>query len=135
MTHCGRTSNGTVEAVVTEETGRRVTRDGFGGERKFFREFRHAAGPSGKGECGARGAHRLWMAPGDCVNSYVPGNGAVRIEKPADGLLATGPAESRTGIQKQIALRVAESAPCSRCRAASATPARRTAGWRRGRWP
>jgi len=107
--NCRRISNGTVEAVMTGDVGPRVMRYGFCGGRNFFREFADQMGRSGESEWVARGGHRIWIAPEDRVRSYAPDNCAVRIEETADGVVATGPVEPSTGLEKQIGLRMASS--------------------------
>jgi hypothetical protein len=107
--NCYRISNGTVEAVVTADVGPRVMRYGFTGGQNFFKEFPGQMGRSGEPAWQPRGGHRVWIAPEDAVKSYAPDNAPVEVEVAADGVVATGPVEPLTGIEKQIALRMATS--------------------------
>ena len=105
--NCWRVSNGEVEAVVTGDVGPRVMRYGFTGGRNFFKEFADQLGGSGEPAWQPRGGHRLWIAPEDPVLSYAPDNGPVHVEPIADGVICTEPVEPLTGLEKQIALRMA----------------------------
>jgi hypothetical protein len=107
--NCYRVSNGTVEAVVTQDVGPRVMRFGFCGGQNFFKEFAGQLGRSGEAEWQPRGGHRIWIAPEDPVSTYAPDNGPVEIEVTAGGLIATEPVEALTGIEKRIELRMATS--------------------------
>ncbi len=104
-----RISNGEIEAIVTGDVGPRVMRFGFCGGQNFFREFDDQLGRTGEPEWQPRGGHRLWIAPEDPVKSYAPDNDPVNIELTSDGVIATGPVEPLTGMEKQIALRMAAS--------------------------
>jgi hypothetical protein len=102
-----RISNGEVEAIVTGDVGPRVIRFGFVGGQNFFREFEDQLGRAGEPEWQPRGGHRLWIAPEDVVKSYPADNFPVAVETAADGLTATAPVEPLTGLEKQIAIRMA----------------------------
>lgn len=106
--NCWRVSNGVVEAVVTSDIGPRVMRYGFTGEQNFFKEFTEQLGHSGEASWQLRGGHRIWAAPEDPLRTYAPDNGPVEVETTADGVICTQPPEPLTGLEKQIALRVAE---------------------------
>jgi hypothetical protein len=126
--NCYRVSNGTIEAVVTQDVGPRVMRYGFCGGQNFFKEFADQLGRSGEPEWQPRGGHRIWIAPEDPVKSYAPDNVRVEVEVTADGLIATGPVESLTGIEKRIELKMAASGTAvevtHRLRNAGSTPYR-----------
>src|SRR5947209_2215367 len=104
-----RISNGEVEAVITSAVGPRVMRYGFVGGQNFFKEFTGQLGKSGEPDWQPRGGHRLWIAPEDAVRSYAPDNGPVHIAVEGDVLTATQPVEPLTGIEKQIAVKMAPS--------------------------
>lgn len=103
-----RISNGEVEAVVTGDVGPRIIRFGFTGGQNFFREFEERLGRAGEPEWQPRGGHRLWMAPEDPVLSYPADNVPVDIALSDDCITATAPVEPLTGLEKQIAVRMAE---------------------------
>jgi hypothetical protein len=107
--NCWRVSNGVVEAVITGDIGPRVMRYGFAGGQNFFKEFAEQMGRSGEPAWQLRGGHRIWMAPEDPALTYAPDNGPVRVEPAAGGVVCTEPVEPLTGLEKQIALRMAES--------------------------
>jgi hypothetical protein len=102
-----RISNGEVEAIVTADVGPRVMRYGFVGGQNFFKEFKEQLGQSGEAGWQPRGGHRIWIAPEDPVKSYAPDNQPIGREVTEDGVIATAPAEPLTGLEKQIALRMA----------------------------
>lgn len=107
--NCYRISNGEVEAVVTSDIGPRIMRYGFVGGQNFFKEFPDQLGKSGESAWVPRGGHRVWIAPEDPVKSYAPDNGPVRIDVKGGVLTATQPVEPLTGIEKQIAVKMADS--------------------------
>jgi hypothetical protein len=104
-----RISNGEVEAIVTSDVGPRIMRYGFVGGQNFFREFEDQLGRCGEAAWQPRGGHRIWVAPEDEVRSYAPDNGPIDIALTADGVIATEPVEPLTGLEKQIAVRMAAS--------------------------
>jgi hypothetical protein len=106
--NCYRVSNGEVELIVTADVGPRIMRYGFAGERNFFKEYPEMLGRSGEKEWMIRGGHRLWRAPEDATLTYAPDNDPVKIEIKGSELVATQPVEKLTGIEKQIAVRLAE---------------------------
>lgn len=106
-TNSYRIGNGEVEAVVTGDVGPRVMRYGFVGGQNFFREFEDQLGRSGEPDWQPRGGHRIWAGPEDAVKSYAPDNGPIDIALTADSIVATEPVEPLTGLEKQIAVRMA----------------------------
>ncbi len=106
--NCYRISNGEVELIVTADVGPRIMRYGFAGERNFFKEYPEMLGRSGETQWMIRGGHRLWRAPEDATLTYALDNEPVKIEVKGSVLVATQPVEKLTGIEKQIAVRLAE---------------------------
>ncbi len=106
--NCYRISNGEVELIVTADVGPRIMRYGFAGERNFFKEYPEMLGRSGETQWMIRGGHRLWRAPEDATLTYALDNEPVKIEVKGSVLVATQPVENLTGIEKQIAVRLAE---------------------------
>ncbi len=102
-----RIANGEVEAVVTGDVGPRIMRYGFVAGQNFLHEFDGQLGRSGERDWQPRGGHRLWIAPEDRVKSYAPDNAPVDIALTADSIVATEPVEPLTGLEKQIAVRMA----------------------------
>jgi len=102
-----RISNGEVEIIVTGDVGPRVMRYGFAGGQNFFKEFDEQLGQSGEPGWQPRGGHRIWIAPEDPVKSYAPDNEPIARVVTEDGVIATQPVEPLTGLQKQIAVRMA----------------------------
>jgi hypothetical protein len=102
-----RISNGEVEAFVTGDVGPRVMRYGFVGGQNFFKEFEDQLGRTGEPAWQPRGGHRIWAAPEDPVDTYAPDNGPVAIALTDDSIVATEPVEPLTGLEKQIAVRMA----------------------------
>jgi hypothetical protein len=104
-----RISNGEVEAIVTSDVGPRIMRYGFVGGQNFFKEFTAQLGQSGEAAWQPRGGHRLWFAPEDPVKTYAPDNGPVRIDTKDGVVEATAPVEPLTGLEKRLAVKMAES--------------------------
>jgi hypothetical protein len=100
-------TNGEVELVVTADIGPRVMRFGFAGGQNLFKEFAGSLGKSRESKWVPRGGHRLWAAPEDPVKTYAPDNCPVEIEVRDDSLVATGPVEPLTGLEKRITVRLA----------------------------
>jgi hypothetical protein len=100
--NCYRVGNGTVELIVTGDVGPRVMRYGFTGGANLFKEFEEQMGGRGEKELRLRGGNRLWLAPEDPVASWMPDNEAVAITPSAKGLIARGPIEKQTGLQKEL---------------------------------
>jgi hypothetical protein len=107
--NCYRITNGEVELIVTTDVGPRVMRFGFVGGQNLFKEFTEQLGKSGEKQWIARGGHRLWMGPEDAKLTYALDNGPVKIETKGGVVTLTQPVEPETGLEKQIAIRLAES--------------------------
>lgn len=105
--NCYRMSNGEVELILTTDVGPRIIRYGFLGGQNLFKEYAEQMGHSGEKEWLARGGHRLWMAPEDPVGSYALDNSPIHAEVKGDSIILTGNVEPETGLQKQIAVRLA----------------------------
>jgi hypothetical protein len=58
-----------------------------------------------------RGGHRLWHAPEDRVRTYVPDDLPPVIEEIENGVRATQPIESMTGIEKHICITLPDERP------------------------
>lgn len=107
--NCYRVSNGTVELVVTGDVGPRVLRYGFVGGQNLFKEFPDQLGRTGEATFQARGGHRLWKAPEDLATTWAADNNAVEVQTHSHDLTATAPVEAASGLQKEIAIRLAAS--------------------------
>jgi hypothetical protein len=105
--NCYRVTNGEVELVVTADIGPRVMRYGFVGGQNFFKEFPEQLGKTGEKEFQLRGGHRVWKAPEDAVATWAPDNVPVQITATATGVIALEPVEPSTGLQKEIAVEMA----------------------------
>lgn len=58
-----------------------------------------------------RGGHRLWHAPEDRVRTYVPDDQPPVIEEIENGVRATQPVESLTGIEKHMCVTLPDERP------------------------
>jgi hypothetical protein len=106
--NCYRITNGEIEAVVTGDVGPRIIRLGFAGGQNLFREFADQIGRSGETGFQLRGGHRLWKAPEDPVASWAPDNVPVEVTVTKSGVVAIEPVEPLTGLQKEIAVEMAD---------------------------
>jgi hypothetical protein len=104
---CYRISNGEVDLIVTSDIGPRIMRYGFTGGQNLFKVFEDQRGKSGEPSWQLRGGHRLWVAPEHMPRTYAPDNGPVEIDSRDGVLTATQPVEPSTGIQKQMAVKLA----------------------------
>jgi hypothetical protein len=106
-TNCYSISNGDVDLIVTSDVGPRIMRYGFVNGQNLFKNFAESMGQSGESEWVLRGGHRIWTAPEEVPRSYAPDNGPVDIRVDGDVLTATQPVEPTTGLQKEIAVKLA----------------------------
>lgn len=104
--NCYRISNGSVELLVTGDVGPRVLHYRFVGGQNLFKEFPEQLGSTGEATFQGRGGHRLWKAPEDLATTWAADNSAVDIQAYPDGLAATGPVETASGLQKEIDIRL-----------------------------
>ncbi len=109
--NCYRVTNGEIELIVTGDVGPRIIRFGFVGGQNLFKEYAEQLGKSGEKDFQLRGGHRIWVAPERLATTWAPDNRPVKIEVRGDTLTATAPVEPETGLQKQIIVRMAASAP------------------------
>jgi hypothetical protein len=105
---CYRVTNGEIELVVTASVGPRVMRYGYLGGQNVFKEFSEQLGKSGEKEFQLRGGHRVWKAPEDAVATWAPDNVPVQVTPTTNGLIALEPVEPLTGLQKEIAVEMAD---------------------------
>ena len=107
--NCYRISNGEVEVIVTTDVGPRIIRYGFVGGQNLFKEFEAELGKSNEAKWMPRGGHRIWIAPEDVIRTYAVDNSPVKSQVTRDGITLTQPVEQETGIEKQIAVKLAPS--------------------------
>jgi len=100
-------SNGLVDLVVTTDVGPRIIRFGFCGERNEFKEYAGMLGQKAGDEWRIYGGHRLWHAPEVIPRTYFPDNSPVALEQHADWVRVIQPAETTTGIRKEMDIRLA----------------------------
>lgn len=105
--NCLRLSDGTLEVIATTDVGPRVIRFAFVGGANILKEFASQAGQTGGDRWRLYGGHRLWHAPEEMPRTYVPDNGPVAHEWDGEWLRLTQPVEGPTGIEKEMALRLA----------------------------
>ena len=109
LPNCYRLSNGTAELVFTTDVGPRILRYSLAGGENVLGECPEASVKTELGEWKPLGGHRLWAAPEASPRSYAPDNAAVEFE--FDGELSvhlTPPVEEATGLQKELAVSLAE---------------------------
>lgn len=104
--NCYRLFNDVVDLIVTTDIGPRVIRFGFVDEVNEFKEYGEMVGKTGGDEWRIYGGHRLVHAPEHMVRTYFPDNSPVRLEYDAGTVRLVQPAESTTGIQKEIDIRL-----------------------------
>jgi len=109
--NCYRLANDVIELVVTSDIGPRIIRLGLIDQENEFREFEETLGLVGGDEWRIYGGHRFWHAPEGMPRSYQPDNGPVSVTGRGDTLNVVQPVEPKTGIQKEIDIRLAPDEP------------------------
>jgi hypothetical protein len=107
--NCWRLSNDSVELIVTQDIGPRVMRFGYVGGQNLFKEFTEQLGQSGEPGWCIRGGHRLWKGPEDRYATYALDNAPIEMEAEGGTLIATQKVEPETGLQKRMAITLADS--------------------------
>ncbi len=107
--NCYKVSDGEIEFIATTDIGPRIISCGFAGERNLFHVVEETAGKTGGDEWHLYGGHRLWHSPEDKFRTYNPDNSPIKVEQLPEGLRLTQPVEERTGIQKEIEIRLVPS--------------------------
>jgi hypothetical protein len=82
-----------------------------GSEENVLVEVPDIALPTPLGAYSLHGGHRLWHGPEGMPRSYVPDNSGLEVQPLADGVALIQPADSLTGIRKQIDVSVDPTAP------------------------
>ncbi len=108
--NCYRLSNELIELIATTDVGPRVIHFGLAGGENVFHVVEDDAGLTGGNSWRLYGGHRLWHAPETMPRTYCPDNDPVEIEESGGTVTLTQPTEKTTGVQKQIALRLAPGA-------------------------
>jgi len=98
---CIRLANQNIELIATTDIGPRIIRFGFVGGPNLFKEFADV-GKTGSDAWRNYGGHRLWHAPEAKPRSYAPDNSAIEHKWDGATLKLIQPAETSTGIQKEI---------------------------------
>jgi len=101
LPHCGRLSNGTVEAVVSLDVGPRVLRYGLVGGDNVFGEYPHLSTPTELGDWKPYGGHRLWAAPEAMPRSYAPDNTPIQCTPQSDLCARLTQPTDAVGLQKR----------------------------------
>ncbi len=103
-----RLANREIEVLIPREIGPRLLRFGFVGAENVFGEFPEQMGRAGEREWQLRGGHRLWIAPESPARSYEPDNSPVSVVAVPGGVRLTQAPGPATGVQKSIAVTLAD---------------------------
>ena len=107
-----RLANSDAELVVTTSVGPRIIHYSLTGGPNAFQVIPETRGQTGGSEWQPYGGHRLWHAPEVKPRSYFPDTGAYGTPIMDGGtLVISSPAESTTGIQKEMRVTLAASGP------------------------
>jgi hypothetical protein len=98
---CIRLANQHIELIATTDIGPRIIRFGFVDGPNLFKEFADV-GKTGGDVWRIYGGHRLWHAPEVKPRTYAPDNGPIEHQWDGATLKLIQPAETATGIQKEI---------------------------------
>src|SRR5436305_11938321 len=107
--NCYSIANGEVELIATTDVGPRIIRCGFVSGQNLFYEAPEQLGGSGESKWLMRGGHRLWVAPELIPDTYALDNSPVEARVDAGVLTLRQSVERETGLQKQLAIHLAES--------------------------
>jgi len=108
---CVQVSNSQIDLVATTQVGPRIIRFGFRGERNEFWENPADKGARGGDEWRIYGGHRLWHSPETKPRTYIPDNTPIEYIIMSDGVRLIEPTEGRTGIKKEIDIRMSPDEP------------------------
>ncbi|HWT74943.1 MAG TPA: hypothetical protein VN258_09535 [Mobilitalea sp.] len=103
---CVKISNDRIEVIATTKIGPRVLRFAFPGEDNIFYENSSQKGLTGGEEWRIYGGHRLWHGPQIGFRPNEPDNEAISYVLLEDGVILTGNREDKSGMRKQITLRI-----------------------------
>lgn len=105
---CVRLTNGEVDVVMATAIGPRVLRYGRVGEHNVFGEWPDLTVETELGTFRPWGGHRLWAAPERMPGSYAPDDRPVEWSQRDDGEVWLGQAADAAGIEKVMAVSLAE---------------------------
>jgi hypothetical protein len=105
---CVRLTNGRLELIATTDVGPRVIRFGFVGGPNLFRTFEDQLGRTNDAAWVPYGGHRFWHAPEVQPRTYWPDNVPVAHTWDGRTLTLTQPVEGSTGLQKELAITLAD---------------------------
>lgn len=104
--NCVQIANGLVDLVVTLDVGPRIIRYGFMNRVNELCEVESTRGLTGGDEWRIYGGHRLWHSPESSPRTYEADNRPVGWEELPDGIRTVQEVEPRTGIQKEMEIRL-----------------------------
>ncbi len=108
---CVELANDHISMLITQSVGPRVISLRAGrGENLFVELPGVTLDCPGKGPFHLYGGHRLWHAPEDPARTYLPDDQPVRITEVNRGLRVEQAAETETGLQKSLQIRLAPAA-------------------------
>jgi hypothetical protein len=109
---CLKLDNGAVSLWLITSAGPRIIGFSLPGGSNVLAELPDLTLPAGENRVyRLRGGHRLWHAPEDRVRTYVPDDLPPAIEEIENGVRATQPVESITGIEKHICITLPDERP------------------------
>lgn len=109
--NCIRLANGAVELIATTDVGPRIISLSMAGGANILKHFPNQMGRTGGDAWRLYGGHRLWHAPEDRTRTYQPDNESIAADWNGDRLRLTQPVEARTGLQKEIEVRLHPAEP------------------------
>jgi hypothetical protein len=103
---CVKITNDLIEVIATTQIGPRVLRFAFHGDDNIFYEATAQQGLTGGNDWRIYGGHRLWHGPQIGFRPNEPDNEPITYELLDDGVILTGNREEKSGMRKQITIRV-----------------------------
>lgn len=110
LPNCLRLTNGDAEVIVTTEFGPRIIGYALAGGENILGFHPQAQVKTSLGTWKPYGGHRLWIAPENMPNSYVPDNALVEYDydEKNNCVCLTAPVEAATEMQKEITVSLDE---------------------------
>jgi hypothetical protein len=105
---CMEISNGEVDLVVTVETGPRIIRYGFVGERNQFCDDAPLTLDVNGENWRLMGGHRLWTSPEEYPRTYMPDNKPVEYRKTDRGIIVRQKADPWVQVEKEMEISISE---------------------------
>jgi hypothetical protein len=104
--NCCYLTNDVADLIVTTDVGPRIVRFGLVGGPNLLGVNQALHGQTGGDEWRPYGGHRLWHAPESFLTTYAPDNAPATLEQHPGFVRVSGPVEPKSGLQKEMDIRL-----------------------------